>query len=382
MKENKDFCRLCGANATDSFGFSMKNMPSRAQKFSTIKTFSKTMKTDLFLYQCKYCGLSQLKADPVFYYKQVFRANNYSESMEKYRKKQFIDFITDNRLKGKHLLEVGSGPADNLKILKNLPIKVTGVEFKGENLVNSENINEVSDFFDSENKLIEGNPFDGFFCFNFLEHIPNPLIFLRAIRNNLKEGSPGIFEVPNFEMIKKYGVLSEVMLDHLIYFTRETLLSMLNISGFKTIKISTNFNDYFLTAHVKTEKKIISEKVFSNFEKMNQEIIKNHFENRRNLKLVLWGAGHQANALVKLYKLEKYIDYVCDSSPKKIDRFLPGTSLKIKSPEQLFKSPNLTKKILVAAGGYSSEVLKIIKSKMPLRTEVFVFDKGLIKKCK
>ena len=95
-------------------------------------------------------------------------------------------------------------------------------------------------------------PYDGFICMSFMEHSPNVNNFLKGIIRNLNTEAYGIIEVPNFDMILK-KLYTEFIIDHLNYFTKQSLIQTLNINGFEIIKINSIWDGYILSAIVKKE---------------------------------------------------------------------------------------------------------------------------------
>ena len=142
---------------------------------------------------------------PVNYYKKTIRATSLSKTLISYRKKQFKNFINENNLKNKKLLEVGCNKGENLKILKKFSCKIYGIEFDKSSVEECRKSKlKVSRFYlNSISSKIYNRPFDAFIILNFLEHIPNLREFFINLKKNLNKDFTGLIEVPNFDMIKK-----------------------------------------------------------------------------------------------------------------------------------------------------------------------------------
>ena len=92
--------------------------------------------------------------------------------------------------------------------------------------------------------------------------------------------------------------------------------------------------------------------------------------------VAVWGAGHQALAIISLMNLSDKIKYVVDSAPFKQNKFTPATHIPIVSPEQLITEP--VDAIIVMAASYSSEVVKIIQQNFDRNINVSILkDFGL-----
>ena len=94
-------------------------------------------------------------------------------------------------------------------------------------------------------------------------------------------------------------------------------------------------------------------------------------------KVAVWGAGHQALAVLALAELGGKIRYVVDSAPFKQGKYTPATHLPIVSPEALAADP--VEAVIVMAAAYSAEVAGIIRRKFGNRMAVAILhDSGLV----
>jgi hypothetical protein len=80
-------------------------------------------------------------------------------------------------------------------------------------------------------------------------------------------------------------------------------------------------------------------------------------------EVVVWGAGHQALAVMSLAHVQGRISHVVDSANFKQDKYTPGTRLLIKSPESLLT--DCPKAVVIMAAAYSDEVLETLSQKYP-----------------
>ena len=96
--------------------------------------------------------------------------------------------------------------------------------------------------------------------------------------------------------------------------------------------------------------------------------------------LAIWGAGHQANAFIKLCGIERNLAFICDSSPSKIGKYLPGTNMKIISPQIALSGITKDINLIVIAGGYTEEICQLIINKKIKKLKLFKLTHGKIKK--
>ena len=200
-------CRVCGSICYKNNLLSYSNMPSSAQGFLTAEGLKSDAGSDLFIIQCMSCGLIQLDNDPVPYYKEVIRASAFSEEMRKFRSKQFKSWVKEFNLTNKKVLEVGCGKGEYLEILSNAGADAYGIEYSKQSVeyCNNNNLSVAQGFLGDNNLNLENKSFDGFMCLSFMEHWPEPNKVLNALSKNLNEGSIGLVEVPNFNMILEIG---------------------------------------------------------------------------------------------------------------------------------------------------------------------------------
>lgn len=357
-------CKCCNANVTGSPLLHYENMPGKAQNFPIEEELKLDKGIDLDIYECPYCGLIQLFSEPVDYYQDVIRAVGVSESMKKFRKSYFHEFVNKCNLKGKRVLEVGAGCGEYMELLAEEDVRVYGIEHLNESVIKAKKkgLSVYQGFIRYENDKVPGDPYDGFYIMNFLEHIPNPKEFLKGIAFNLQDGAYGLVEVPNGNFIIRNQMFSEFMLDHLTYFTKESLTLILNMCGFEVKECEVIWNDYIISAIVQKRRGLDLGSFTSKQGKLVSSIHGYLKEMKsKGKKVAVWGAGHQSLAVIALAKLQGKIECVIDSADFKQNKYTPATHIPIYSPNKIEELD--IGAILVMAGSYSDEVRRIIKEK-------------------
>jgi hypothetical protein len=202
--------------------------------------------------------------------------------------------------------------------------------------------------------------------------LPDLNLILGRIRDNLAEGAVGLVEVPNFEMILRKKLFSEFTPDHLFYFTKATLRIVLEMNGFEVIDCRKLWHDYIISAIVR--KRSTTNADFYRQQLKIKKILTKYC--RPFGKVAVWGAGHQALAVISLAGLVNRITYVVDSSKQKQGKYTPVSHLPIVSPQRLKKEP--VRAIIIMAAGYSDEVAKIIRRDFDKKIKVAILrDYGL-----
>lgn len=364
--DNLKICRCCGKIVDNIPLLKLKNVPSIVQNFPYENELSYDFGIDLDLLQCNNCGLVQICHEPVYYYKDVIRAVAVSDDMREFRKAYFHRFVQNYNLSGKKIIEIGAGSGEYMSMMAENNVDIYGIEHLKESCEKAKNsgMRVFNGYLEDENYLIPNAPYDGFYIMNFLEHIPNLSSFLQAIWNNLDDESVGLVEVPNGDMIIANGLFSEIMLDHLSYFTEDTLRTVLDINGFEVLSLEVIWHDYILSAVVRKRKKIstdIFKEKISEFNNRLSEFVQKYSSD--DYKLAIWGAGHQALLLMSMYDDIDKFEYVIDSANFKQHRYTPVSHRYIISPEEIVDKG--IGAILVIGGSYSDEICNAVRKNYP-----------------
>ena len=368
-------CRVCeGAFYADPI-LQFSNMPKAAQHFPDIDTLQDDSGVDLEVCQCSACGLVQLSNRPVPYYKEVIRASAFSAEMKEFKKNQIAEFVIKQSLCGKKALEVGAGKGEYLSLMVEAGLDARGIEYAQDSVAAcvEDGLQVSRDYIDDPGQQLQGAPFDAFFIFNFFEHLPDPNSTLRALHQNLTPDGIGLIEVPNFDMILKNNLFTEFIGDHLFYFTKETLRSILERNGYEVIECKEIWYNYILSATVKKRQRVDVRNFDIHRNKLRREI--HEYIDSHN-RVAVWGAGHQSLAALALLDLGDKIKYIVDSAPFKQEKYTPVTHLPILSPSSLNVEP--VDAIIIMAASYSDSVARKVRSGFDPRIHVAILrDSGL-----
>jgi SAM-dependent methyltransferase len=364
-------CRVCGHKFFKEPLIRYCNMPRAAQFMPDIKALESDQGVNLDVCQCSGCGLVQLNNGPVPYYREVIRASAVSEEMKDFRKKQFSNFAEKYCLRRKKIIEIGCGRGEFLSLMQQIVTEAYGLEYSKKSVAQcvKSGLKVFSGFIDDADDKLSQAPYDAFFILNFLEHLPEPNSTLRGIYHNLTDDGIGLVEVPNFDMILHNKLFSEFIADHLFYFTKETLSATLCLNGFEIIECNEEWHNYIISAVVKKRKQIdLSD--FSQYQEQLKKEVEEYLLLFKNKKVAIWGASHQALALISLLNLSEKIIYVIDSAEFKQGKFTPATHIPIVSPDKLHSDP--VDAVVVMAAGYSDEVARIIREKFDKKIGVAI----------
>ena len=357
-------CRICKGPFLFPALLEYPNSPRSAQGFlDNLEELDDVV--DLKIYQCQQCGLVQHNLKPVDYYKDVIRAIAYSEEMGRFREQQLAEWIQKFNLKDKKILEIGSGQGEYLELLLKAGGKnVYGVENSKESveIAKKKGLNIQRGYLSKDYENSWAERFDAFATFNFMEHWPDISSSLHSLQNSLNESAVGLVEVPNFDFMLKNGMYSEFTTDHIFYFTEKTLRTVLETHGFDVIEINSIWHDYILSAQVK-KRSALNIKSFTTKQNKIVNELRNFVNKFKKNEVIIWGAGHQALAVISIANLDLKVSHVVDSAKFKQDKYTPGTHLLIKDPQSIHQ--DLPKAIIIMAAAYSDEVANILNIQYP-----------------
>jgi len=340
----------------------LPGMPKAVQNLPEDKDDALASGVVLDLRQCPFCELVQLSNTPVPYYKDNIRAGSSSPSMLKRQRDEFNSFIQRFNLQGKNVIEIGSGRGEYLSILDELPVQAYGMEHNPEyiKIIKEKGLQAFQAYPTDLSGLLDDLAFDAFFSINFLEHAPEPGAFLRSCSKLLSENGIGMVAVPDLEFELNDNFLYGFMIDHLCYFTADSLRNTLIFNGFEVIDLFRNEKLNVVTAYFRKRKlydlSVPMNKVSEFSKKVNDymdSILK------KEGKIAIWGASHLAFSIISIAKIESKISYIVDSAPFKQGRFTPASALEIFPPQQLNKDPVET--IIIMCPEYSDEIISGIK---------------------
>lgn len=216
------------------------------------------------IYNCNNCEVNFLKKPKKINYKKNYETMLYEKSWNinkqievrskslSYVTKELLKIIEKNKFK--KILELGSGCGSTLiDIYKSKPdLELACLE---KNLSYNSNLKKIIkvNCYNSIDKINE--KFDFVFGLHFIEHINEPVVFLKKLRSVFKKNTILYLITPNHDDFymhnlpedKKYLYKSFIYhIAHPFYYNKNSLIFILNKSGFKNI-YSTTHQDYPIT---------------------------------------------------------------------------------------------------------------------------------------
>lgn len=220
---------------------------------------------------CKCCGF--MFTNPVMrekdyedfyinYYRELY--TNSSQATESFFNQQYktgkkiYKYLSRfTNLKGKSIVEIGTGAGGILKAFKDQGNTVNGCDYGDEYL----NFGKVQglDLIQGDISRIPDNSADIVIYCHVLEHIFNLEKEFENIKRILKPGGMVYVEVPGIHFIHytyRGNFLKFLQNAHLYHFSKKTLSNLMQKNGFKSVAVNEKINGLFILEVTSTSKKI------------------------------------------------------------------------------------------------------------------------------
>ncbi|MGE0710997.1 MAG: class I SAM-dependent methyltransferase [Planctomycetota bacterium] len=319
----------------------------------------------LELAACPACGLVQnprFEQGRVEYSARYEETQAFSGTFNGFARDLAGRLVANHGLRGKHLLEVGCGKGEFLALLCELgENRGLGVDpgFRPERLESAAGarMRFVRDYYRAG---LSDEPFDFVACRHTLEHVPDPLAFLREIRRDMDQNPAArlFVEVPDLLRVLETGAFWDVYYEHCVYFSAGTLARVLRLAGFEVEALELDYGDQYLLAVARPATGAPSSAPLAleddlervrhgvrRFQRVCQAQLEAWGDRlrdgaRRGEHTALWGSGSKAvSFLTTLGRAADGVDAIVDINPHKHGKFLPMAARRIAAPEALRAAP-------------------------------------------
>jgi SAM-dependent methyltransferase len=251
-------------------------------------------------------------------------------------------------LAGKLIIDVGCGKGGFLRNVCSSS-GARGVGFDKSFEQRSHNITGVRFVKNWFDETYAGEAPDLVACRHVLEHMAEPISFLRALNthHSVRPDTVFYFEVPNaLYTLRELGIW-DLIYEHVSYFTPPSFRTALNIAGFEVVNAGTTFGEQFLYIEATTGKPqtrafssdvLPLEKLAGDFDKIYHSKIsywRDYIADRGPLSTAVWGAGSKGVNFLNVVPGASAMNAVIDLNPHKQGRYAPGTGTPIVPPADL-----------------------------------------------
>jgi 2-polyprenyl-3-methyl-5-hydroxy-6-metoxy-1,4-benzoquinol methylase len=363
---NEGRCLICGSNE-GTIIFNVSDFPVFLGVYNSVTLSEK--KYPAILRYCNKCGFVQQQYSTELnkFLNGVYSLDGFISTPPGYsswgdaRAQDIIKFIDENIESPRSILEIGCHSGYLLSNLqRRYGCKALGVE--PGNIKNSpENIAIINDFFPTE-KLANAK-FDLIVCQAVLEHVFDPLNFLRSIRKHLTDKGILLISVPDCTKNFSDGDIGLFLHEHISHFTVNTIQFALAMAGLECVNISNDRGSLMATATLGKPNIFINELDESpiDYEKKINEKIKFLLgEVTTENKVGLYGACALAHNLLQITKtFEKVILY--DGDEYKHGKYLLGVTTPIQKWVQIVSDP--ISKVIIIPYAFQEEIYTFLVSK-------------------
>ena len=386
-------CRFCGDNDFKVF-LNLGKFPPADQFLSTPYSKNKAKKYPLEVVICNNCGLVQLNytcAGKILYQQNYPYESDITNEGRNHWKNFAMDIIKRFKLKKNDLvMDIGSNVGELLINFANKKIKVCGVD-PAKNIAKKaikRGIPTITEFFgkEIENTLIKKKIFPKIITgTNVFAHINDIEGSVKVIKNILKPDGVLVIEAPYLKNLIAGLEYDTIYHEHLMYLSVNPMINLFKKFEFEifdiqfkdihggSIRVFVKHKDgpFRISSKIKRisdneiKEKLNSTRTLSKFSKQ----VESHRKKLRSLlkrlksngkKIACVGAPAKGMTLLNYNKLNNdIIEFVTEVSKLKLNKYCPGTDLKIVDDNKLIA--NNIDYALILPWNFKNEIMKNLK---------------------
>ena len=298
---------------------------------------------------------------------------------------------------GQNLLEVGCGQGHFLIALQRAAGKerfneIVGWDpaFRGETSLPA-NIQILSHHFDYQQSTYFRGHFEIAMSRHVIEHIPDPLPFLRNMVRTLKPSGHLFLETPNIDWIVQHTTIWDFGYEHCSYFSAQALTLALKYIGLTPIEVKSVFGGQYLWAEAclteagrdDNARSVSSiDHASDTASSLPAALSACHtLLTHSGQNPVLWGAGAKGVMLANLLDPQAcLLAGLIDINPAKQGRFISGTGHPILAPDEI--ADRDIHVVFVLNPIYLEEIQDFMRVRHPHIEVILIPHQGLLSPCK
>ena len=371
-------CPICSAKKSEPI-FSWEKVPANIGiLWPTRASALECSKGDLKIAFCRSCGnIWNTAFDPArLEYSQAYdNTLHYSKVYEEYAQKMAKHLVGRYKIKNRQILEIGCGKGDFLILLCTLGGNRgvgfdTSYETRDLEPEVAKRISIVQDFYSEKYANFDGDLIVSRYV---LEHIEDPLQFLRMVRINIGDRPDTVvyFEVPDVYLILEQLSVWDFIYEHVSYFSPASLVHAFEAAGFRVLDLEETYSGQFIAIETapddgRTSNGYDVQPDLSRLERGVSEFLLQVQARKRTwlemtekirsdkLRTLVWGAGAKGVSYLNMLDIRDEIPFVVDINPNKCGKYVAGTGQKIVAPE--FVKEYRPEQIIVMNPIYADEI--------------------------
>ncbi|HVR78110.1 MAG TPA: class I SAM-dependent methyltransferase [Acidimicrobiia bacterium] len=351
-------CGACGAIGLSAF-YEVSSIPTQSCVLLDSQAEAREYpKGDLLLAFCSQCGFIQnVRFAPslVDYSLPTEESQAFSPRFQAFAKELAADLLQRYDLTGRSVLEVGCGKGDFMDLLAAGGIgSGIGIDpgFLPRREQDGGRVRFVRDHYDQRH--VDWTA-DLVVTRHLLEHVPKPGEFIGWLAKSTRatSGAALFTEVPDVSRVLREGAFWDVYYEHCSYFTPGSLSRALRSAGLDVEGLRSGFDDQYIltdarpgsgnTPHPGEETVASTADLVAGFAR-SAMTARAQWRNRieeviaDGVPVCLWGGGSKAVAFLTTLGLDLDVTVV-DINPHKQGKWLPGTAIRVQTPEDLRATP-------------------------------------------
>lgn len=263
----------------------------------------------------------------------------------------------------KNLLEIGGATGTLFKHFLNTDENFDWnvLEPSGVFNIKDYRVSVIKDYFEN---FSPSTKYDVVVHSHVLEHVYDPMSFIKKVRDVLVDGGYQYISIPNMRYWLSKGYTNALMFEHTYYIDEYVLEFILNNNGF--VVDEKVIDEHSIMIKARKINKIIecdwnfeySKKIFENYYKKLQLDVEDVILKVKEKSVYLFGAHIFSQMFIKMGLDENKIISILDNNSEKQGKRLYGTKLMVNSPKILkdVESPIA----IVRAGAYTKEIISDI----------------------
>ena len=389
----QDKCYVCGSEKlTELLNLGKQPLANDFQNDSEDSLLAESFELVLVLCEnCSYVFLRQT-VDP----KRIFAENIYLTGISKQTQNDMQNFATScinhfGLTHGSKVLDIASNDGTLLSIFKSMNFNTIGVDasINASKVAKEKGIETINSFFDKGVALQIKKRFgkiDLITMTNLITHVTNPIEILTSAKEILTENGHIALEFYYFDSLVSNIAFDQIYHEHISYFNMKSLNLLLKKCGLKIDYVEIVGSQggsirCFLSSddggtELPTSVQMLLEREGTVLDTINRyrlfanavirkrvELI-DFFKSNQNVNIVGYGASAKTTVLLNYLRLGVgVIKFVADKNPLKLNKYIPGTDIKIINPEQLKDiKPTF---IIIFAWNLAQEIIAYLKEILP-----------------
>jgi SAM-dependent methyltransferase len=334
-------CPSCGAEGLEPF-YEVERVPVHSCRLVATREEALAFPTGrLALALCPTCGfVTNMAFDPNLqdYSLDYEETQAFSPHFVEFLEELARDWVERYGLRGKRVLEIGSGKGEFLLLLHELGVAdAIGIDpgFVPGRVEERPGLRFIRELYSERHADLEP---DAIVCRHTLEHIQPVADFMRGIRASLL-----LFELPDVLRVLREGAFWDLYYEHASYFSPGSLARLFRSAGFEVLGLGLAYDDQYVVIEARPgeggvnpleeQPEAIAEAVaaFRSAHEATEERWRERLAAAE--RTVIWGAGSKGVAF--LTALGPGIELAVDVNPFKQERFLAGSGVRVVAPEAL-----------------------------------------------